>query len=137
MKGRKLLLCLCGSNPANLCTPSAAAGALAPAPASDNDTTNEVVDLDTDELLSAFDLEVLQGVRSFNNRAAELLRISLPAFITLALSPLALYVHGTLTEVLWPADQGFKVTISVLKFFQHVLFRLHGIEYNSVILNHK
>lgn len=57
-----------------------------------------------DTFLTPFDREVLHNLGTFNNRPSELLRISGPALMSLALCPLTLYMYEPLVLTFWPAD---------------------------------
>lgn len=64
---------------------------------------NATDDID-DEFMSAFDKEVVQSMRSFTNRPSELIRVSSPALLSLALCPATLYLYQPLVTLFWPPD---------------------------------
>ncbi|XP_074651705.1 uncharacterized protein LOC141906356 [Tubulanus polymorphus] len=56
-------------------------------------------------VLNDFDLEVMNSLKTFYNTPHELLRIAIPALISLALCPLTLYLHPVLVKVFWPPSE--------------------------------
>ncbi|XP_074651706.1 uncharacterized protein LOC141906357 [Tubulanus polymorphus] len=52
--------------------------------------------------LNDFDLEVINSLKTFYNVPSELLRIALPALISLALCPITLYLYPPLVRIFWP-----------------------------------
>ena len=57
-----------------------------------------------DEFFSEFDREVLEGMQSFHNHPSELLRIAMPALLSLALCPFTLYLYQPLTTLFWDPE---------------------------------
>ena len=55
--------------------------------------------------LTPFDIEVLESLETSHNSVAELFRISLPAFLSLALCPVTLFMYEPLTTFFWPKDK--------------------------------
>ncbi|XP_074651707.1 uncharacterized protein LOC141906358 [Tubulanus polymorphus] len=59
----------------------------------------------THGVLSHFDLEVIESLQTFYNGPSELLRIALPALISLALCPITLYLYPPLVRIFWPPSK--------------------------------
>ena len=59
-------------------------------------------EFEEDSFLTPFDTEVLDSMGSFNNRPLELLRISTPALLSLALCPATLYLYRPFATLFWP-----------------------------------
>ncbi|ESO93091.1 hypothetical protein LOTGIDRAFT_162113 [Lottia gigantea] len=55
-------------------------------------------------LLSNFDRSVLESLELFVNTPWELIKISLPAFLSLAFCPLTLFLHVPIIKLFWPDD---------------------------------
>ncbi|XP_061193763.1 uncharacterized protein LOC133201994 [Saccostrea echinata] len=55
--------------------------------------------------LSKFDLEVLKVLQTFPNKASELLKIGLPALVTICLGPFAMFFYHSTTEFFWPENK--------------------------------
>ncbi|XP_067664660.1 uncharacterized protein [Haliotis asinina] len=71
----------------------------------ENNNQEKLVKDADDEFLSPFDIEVIDSLRTSHNRPQELIRIALPAVLSLALCPLTLYLYEPFTLFLWPKDQ--------------------------------
>ncbi|XP_062567442.1 uncharacterized protein LOC134229690 [Saccostrea cucullata] len=55
--------------------------------------------------LSNFDLEVLKALQNISNRPSELLKIGLPAVVTICLGTFAMLFYHSTTEFFWPKDK--------------------------------
>ncbi|XP_046572248.1 LOW QUALITY PROTEIN: cell wall protein DAN4-like [Haliotis rubra] len=71
----------------------------------ENNNKEKLVKDADDEFLTPFDIEVIDSLRTSHNRPQELIRIALPAVLSLALCPLTLYLYEPFTLFLWPKDQ--------------------------------
>ncbi|XP_046350650.2 calphotin-like [Haliotis rufescens] len=71
----------------------------------ENNNQEKLVKDADDEFLTPFDIEVIGSLRTSHNRPLELIRIALPAVLSLALCPLTLYLYEPFTLFLWPKDQ--------------------------------
>lgn len=54
--------------------------------------------------LSQFDLEVLNFLQHYSNKPTELLKIGIPALITIVLGPFAILFYHSTTEFFWPKE---------------------------------
>ncbi|XP_070564769.1 uncharacterized protein [Ptychodera flava] len=57
------------------------------------------------KFITRADLKVIDSLDSFFNQPMQLLKISLPAVLSLAFCPLLLQIYGPLTRFFWPASQ--------------------------------
>ncbi|XP_048754735.2 uncharacterized protein LOC125665868 [Ostrea edulis] len=55
--------------------------------------------------LTEFDLEVLQFLQNFSNKPSELLKIGIPALVTICLGPIAMIFYHSTTEFFWPKEK--------------------------------
>ncbi|KAJ8303890.1 hypothetical protein KUTeg_017473 [Tegillarca granosa] len=65
-----------------------------------NDDNNE-----EDAFFNDFDKEVFESLHSSSNLPMELIKICLPAVLSLALCPLTLYLYQPFTEFIWPKNE--------------------------------
>ncbi len=56
------------------------------------------------EFLSPVDKMALEAFQRFQNNPGQLMLISLPTVVSLAICPLALYLHGPLVRFMWPPN---------------------------------